>query len=204
MPPRRSACRRPVSSAIAQPCEKPISTMRSLATPRSTSRAMSASIATREASSPSASSRAPRSAAREDAEGLEASRIAIEALIAREVERGVASERIVLMGFSQGCAMALLTGLRHAQPLGGIVGLSGYLPLAPQTLAARSAAAASLPIFLAHGTRDGVLPLAWGRDARQQLEAAGHPVAWHEYAMEHSVCQEEIADLERWLLATLR
>ncbi len=140
----------------------------------------------------------------EDEPGLRASQREVQALIEREVSRGVPAERIVLAGFSQGCAMALLTGLRHAERLAGIVGLSGYLPLALQTAAERQAANADTPVFLAHGRFDPVVPLAAGQATRQALQMLGHPVEWHEYAMPHSVCAEEIADLNAWLLKVLR
>jgi len=140
---------------------------------------------------------------REDEAGLRASQREIEALIARERGRGIASARIVLMGFSQGCAMALMTGLRHPERLAGIAGLSGYLPLADTTAAERHPANADLPIFLAHGQRDPVVPIARAQASRQALVALGHRVEWHDYPMEHSVCLPEIADLNRWLLKVL-
>jgi phospholipase/carboxylesterase len=139
----------------------------------------------------------------EDEAGLRASQQAVEALIEREKARGVPASRIVLAGFSQGCAMALLTGLRHAERLAGIVGLSGYLPLAVQTAGERHAANADTPVFLAHGRLDPVVPFAAGVATRQALQMLGHPVEWHEYAMPHSVCAEEIGDLNAWLLKRL-
>ncbi len=142
-------------------------------------------------------------AKREDEAGLRTSQGAIEALIAHEKARGIAAHRIVVAGFSQGCAMALMTGLRHRERLAGIVGLSGYLPLAATTAAERHAANHQTPIFLAHGTRDGVVPIARAHATRGALTALGHPVEWHEYGMEHSVCLEEIADLNMWLLRVL-
>ena len=139
----------------------------------------------------------------EDEAGLRASRLDIEALIARERERGVAASRIVLMGFSQGCAMTLLTGLRHADRLAGLVGLSGYLPLADTSAAERAAASVALPVFLAHGRGDTVIPLARATASRDALQALGCVVEWHEYPMAHSVCPQEVADLNRWLLNAL-
>ena len=141
---------------------------------------------------------------REDETGLHRSRGDVEALLAREKERGMAADRIVLAGFSQGGAMALLTGLRHRERLAGIVGLSGYLPLAQSTAAERSDANALTPVFMAHGQHDGVVSIERGKASREVLRALGHPVEWHEYPMEHSVCMEEIADLNRWLLQVLR
>jgi phospholipase/carboxylesterase len=139
----------------------------------------------------------------EDAAGLRASRDAIEALIAREKERGIPAGRIVLAGFSQGCAMALMTGLRHAERLAGIAGLSGYLPIAATTEAERAPANADVPIFLAHGTRDGVVPLARAEASRAALVALGYPVEWHTYPMEHTVVPPEVRELELWLQRVL-
>jgi len=139
----------------------------------------------------------------EDEAGLRASQLLIEGLIAREVARGVSPARIVVAGFSQGCAMALLTGLRHRERLAGIVGLSGYLPLADTTAAERSAANQGTPIFLAHGRFDPMIALPRAQASRDALRALGYDVQWHEYPMEHSVCLPEIADLQRFLLQVL-
>lgn len=140
---------------------------------------------------------------REDERGLRASQALVESLIDRERERGIDAARIVLMGFSQGCAMTLMTGLRYGQRLAGLVGLSGYLPLAAVTEAERHGANQGVPIFLGHGSADGVIPIARATASRDALKALGHPVEWHEYPMQHSVCAEEIADLNRWLLKVL-
>lgn len=142
-------------------------------------------------------------ARREDESGLRRSMQAVEALLAREKERGIPASRIVLAGFSQGCAMALLTGLRHRERLAGLVGLSGYLPLAATTETERSAANALTPIFMAHGRQDDIVPPARGRDSCELLRRLGYDVSWHEYPMAHSVCPEEIADLNAWLLKVL-
>ena len=142
-------------------------------------------------------------AQREDEAGLRASIASIEQLIAREKTRGVPANRIVVAGFSQGCAIALLTGLRHEERLAGIAALSGYLPLVAKTAAERSQANRDLSIFQAHGERDAVIPIARAIAARDALIALGHPVEWHAYAMEHSVCLEEIADLGAWLRRVL-
>ena len=139
----------------------------------------------------------------EDEPGLRRSATEIEALIARENARGIASSRIVLMGFSQGCAMTLLTGLRHRERLAGLAGLSGYLPLAATTAAERSEANRDVPLFLAHGTQDPVVPYPRGVASRDALAALGYAIEWHEYPMPHSVCAQEIADLNRWLLRVL-
>ena len=142
-------------------------------------------------------------ARREDEAGLRRSQALVEGLIARERRRGVESMRIVLAGFSQGCAMTLLTGLRAAERLAGLVGLSGYLPLADKLAAERTPINADLPIFLAHGRQDPVIPIDRAIASRDVLTALGHPVEWHEYPMPHSVCAEEIRDLQRWLLRVL-
>lgn len=140
---------------------------------------------------------------REDEPGLRRSLATIETLIAAEKARGIPSHRIVVAGFSQGCAMALLTGLRHAERLAGIAALSGYLPLAASTAAERSEANRDVPIFMAHGLRDGVVVIARATAARDALTALGYAVDWHAYPMEHSVCLEEIADLGDWLRRVL-
>ena len=140
---------------------------------------------------------------REDEAGLRRSMAAIEGLIAAEKARGIPASRIVVAGFSQGCAMALLTGLRHAERLAGIAALSGYLPLAASTAAERSEANRDVPIFMGHGQRDGVVVIARATASRDALTALGYAVEWHVYPMEHSVCMEEIADLGKWLQRVL-
>ncbi|MBX3604528.1 MAG: dienelactone hydrolase family protein [Piscinibacter sp.] len=140
---------------------------------------------------------------REDEPGLRASLAAVTALLDREVARGIPARRIVLMGFSQGCAMTLLAGLRYPQRLAALVGLSGYLPLAASTAAERSSANGDTPVFLAHGTRDPVVIHTRGTRSRDELAALGQPVEWHEYPIEHSVSAEEIADLNAFLLRVL-
>ena len=140
---------------------------------------------------------------REDERGLRESQRLVEALIEREKERGIPAARIVLAGFSQGCAMTLMTGLRHRERLAGLVGLSGYLPLAAATDDERHDANRDVPIFLAHGTGDPMIPIVRARQSRDALVAMGHAVEWHEYAMPHSLCAAEIVDLNRWLLRVL-
>lgn len=140
---------------------------------------------------------------REDEAGLRASIPLVQQFIDRERERGVAPERIVLAGFSQGCAMTLLTGLRYPERLAGLVGLSGYLPLAASTAAERSEANLPTPIFLAHGRADPVVHFQRALTSRDALRELGYSVEWHEYDMPHSVCAPEIADLNRWLLKAL-
>ena len=140
---------------------------------------------------------------REDEVGLRQSQLQIEEIIANEKARGVPASRIVVAGFSQGCAMALMVGLRHAETLAGIVGMSGYLPLGSTTAAEHTAASLNTPIFMAHGTRDGVVALPRAIASRDALAAMGFAVEWHEYAMEHSVCPQEVTDLEAFLKRVL-
>lgn len=139
----------------------------------------------------------------QDEAGLRRSMAMVQALVQRERERGVPSERIVLAGFSQGCAMSLLTGVRHGERLAGITGLSGYLPLADRTAAELSPANRSTPIFLAHGTHDEVVALERGQASRDALAALGYAVEWHEYLMGHSVSPLEIAEWNDWLVRVL-
>lgn len=142
--------------------------------------------------------------ARQDAAGIRAAQAAIETLIAQEMQRGSAAKNIYLAGFSQGGAIALHTGLRHAQRLGGIIALSTYLPLAETLAHEASAAAQSTPIFMAHGRSDAVVPYALGRASAEKLSALGYQPEWHEYAMQHSVCMEEVRDVAAWLTHRLK
>ncbi|HET7330713.1 carboxylesterase [Dyella sp.] len=141
---------------------------------------------------------------RQDETGTRESIVQVEALITREQERGVPSERILLAGFSQGGAIALAAGLRHEQKLAGIIALSTYLPIAHTLAAERSASNAGVPIFWGHGTYDPVVALQRGVESRAALEALGYQVDWHTYPMPHAVCPEEVADLRRWIGARLR
>ena len=136
---------------------------------------------------------------REDETGVRRSQALVVALIARERARGVPSERIVLAGFSQGCAMTLQTGLRYPERLAGLLGLSGYMPLWATVAAERHGANHDTPIFLAHGRLDPVVPFRAGEQTRELLRNFGYAVEWHEYAMQHEVCREEIADIGEWL-----
>ncbi len=134
-----------------------------------------------------------------DLRGLEESVRQVRALVERENERGIASTRIALAGFSQGGAVALHVGLSHTDPLAGILVLSSYLP-AEQTLTAkRSEANRRTPIFQAHGLLDPMVPLGHGEAARDKLLEWGYDVAWKTYPMGHEVCPEEIADVGAWL-----
>ena len=140
---------------------------------------------------------------REDAAGIRDSQGLLEALVARERGRGIAASRIVLAGFSQGGAVALHTGLRHAERLAGVLALSTYLPLAATVAAERSAANRDLPVFMAHGRQDPMIDIARARESRAFLEGLGCAVQWREYAMPHSVCAEEVGDIAGWLLSRL-
>jgi phospholipase/carboxylesterase len=136
---------------------------------------------------------------REDEAGVRASQQSVEVLLAREKSRGVGASRIVLAGFSQGGAIALQTGLRHAESLAGIMALSTYVPLADQLAAEADPANRGVPIFMAHGTADPMIALARAQASRDLLLQQGYAVEWHEYRMQHSVCPQEIADIGAWL-----
>ncbi len=140
---------------------------------------------------------------RQDADGIARSMQAINALIEQEISRGIAPEAIVLAGFSQGCAIALHTGLRFGQRLAGIMALSGYLPLADRLAAERNLANATTPIFMAHGSQDPVVVPAWGESSRDHLSQLGYPVQWHSYPMAHSVHPREVADISAFLTHVL-
>lgn len=140
---------------------------------------------------------------RENAASLRDSQGAIEALIDREKLRGIVPENILLAGFSQGGALALHTGIRYPEKLAGIMALSCYLPAA-QTLAAEAHQANSgTSIFMAHGNLDNIIPMTLAAASNLQLQAAGYAVEWHEYAMAHAVCQDEIANIGNWLKRVL-
>ncbi len=139
----------------------------------------------------------------QDAVGIKRSEHAIAALIDRELDRGILLQNVVLAGFSQGCAMALHTGLRYKQKLAGIVALSGYLPLANSLAHERSQANANTPIFMAHGTQDPVVVMDRGEVSKNTLIALGYSVQWRTYAMAHSVHPEELADISKFLKEVL-
>lgn len=140
---------------------------------------------------------------REDEAGLRKSQADIEALIAEQIALGIAADKIVLAGFSQGCAMTLQTGLRYPQKLAGLMCLSGYLPLNDKIAAERHAANQHTPIFQAHGRADPVVLVNRAEMSRDLLLQLGYSVEWHEYMMQHSVCAEEIADIGSWLRRVL-
>lgn len=142
-------------------------------------------------------------AGEQDEAGIRESQSRILMLIEREQARGVAAERIVLAGFSQGGAVALQTALRHTEMLAGVMALSSYLPLEGSFEAERSFANSGLPVFMAHGHYDSVIPVGAALAGRDRLSQAGYSVEWHEYPMEHSVCAEEVGDIRRFLLRVL-
>jgi phospholipase/carboxylesterase len=135
----------------------------------------------------------------QDAVGIKRSEHAIAALLDRELDRGISHENIVLAGFSQGCAMALHTGLRYKQKLAGIVALSGYLPLADTLAHERSQANLNTPIFIAHGTQDPVVVMDRGEVSKNALIALGYSVQWKTYIKGHSVHPDELADISKFL-----
>ena len=138
---------------------------------------------------------------RADEAGVRASMAQVEALIAREAERGVPPSRLVLAGFSQGGAIALAAGLRRQTGLAGLVALSTYLPLTSSTAAEATPAGKATPVFMAHGLHDPVVPHVLGERSREALRQLGLAVDWHSYPMPHSVCAEELRDLGDWLQA---
>jgi phospholipase/carboxylesterase len=128
---------------------------------------------------------------------------AVEALVGEQVARGIATKRIVLAGFSQGGVIALQAGLRYREPLAGIMGLSTYLHDPEHVIDRISLENAGIPIFMAHGLMDPMIPITRAITSRETLRALDYPIEWHEYSMGHSVCLEEIKDIGRWLTARL-
>ena len=141
--------------------------------------------------------------AREDEAGIRGSSQAVVDLVRRERERGIDASRVVLAGFSQGGALALFTALRSPERLGGVAGLSCYLPLAATLEREAHPANAAAPVFMAHGSFDPLVSPALGAGSRDLLRSRGYDVEWHEYPMPHSVCAQEVADLREWLLRAL-
>ena len=135
----------------------------------------------------------------EDEAGLRQSQAECEALIAREIARGTTEQRIVLAGFSQGGAVTLQAGLRHAHRLAGLMVLSSYLPLAAHVAGEAAPANRDVPIFMAHGSDDPVVVLERASTSKTQLEGLGYHIEWKQYPMEHSLCLEEIGDIREWL-----
>jgi phospholipase/carboxylesterase len=136
---------------------------------------------------------------RADETGVRESMMQVEALIARENERGISSSKIFLIGFSQGGAIALSTGLRRESGLAGIVALSTYLPIADSAANEATHAGKNTPVFFAHGSADPVIPVAIGKASYFTLAQMGVKIRWQEYPMQHAVCAEEIADMADWL-----
>ena len=139
----------------------------------------------------------------EDDAGIRESQAVVNSYIEKQVASGIAANRIVVAGFSQGGAIALHSGLRYPQRLAGVMGLSTYLPLRDSLAAEAAPANRDVPVLMAHGTRDGVVPAALGSASRDVLVSLGYSVEWRSYPMEHSVCVEEIADISAWLQARL-
>ncbi|MEA3180959.1 MAG: phospholipase/carboxylesterase [Gammaproteobacteria bacterium] len=139
----------------------------------------------------------------QDEVGIRASDEEVGALIRRENQRGIATSRIVLGGFSQGGAISLFSGPRYPEKLAGIMGLSCYMLLEDALPTERTRANYQTPVFLAHGTQDPVVDVRRGTEAKQLLEAGGYPVEWHAYPMPHSVCPQEIVDIAAWLRKVL-
>ncbi len=140
---------------------------------------------------------------RADSAGVDASIVELELLIEREIARGIPAERILLAGFSQGGAVILSALLRRTRPLAGLIALSTYLPDPAKAAAACVAGAISVPVFMAHGTQDPVIPVAIAEHTAQTLGALGLPVEWHTYTMAHQVCADELDALGNWLEARL-
>jgi phospholipase/carboxylesterase len=139
---------------------------------------------------------------RADADGVRESTAILEALIAREMERGIPADKIVIAGFSMGGAIAIHTALHTQHALAGLMALSTYLPLPGEVEG--SSGSRDLPVFMAHGSFDPMLPMQWGQLSAQKLEETGFSVEWREYPMAHAVCPQEIADIREWLLRVLR
>ena len=135
----------------------------------------------------------------EDFAGIKASADAVADLIKAENQRGVATGRIAIAGFSQGGAMALHIATRYPERLAGVIALSSYLPQSRELATAKSTANQATPIFMAHGTQDPVVPYPLGDESRQLLQAAGYSVEWHSYPMPHSLCEPEVSDIRAWL-----
>lgn len=140
---------------------------------------------------------------RADENGVRTSAFAIDALIADQRAKGIASNRIVLAGFSQGGVIALQAGLRYPEKLGGIMALSTYLACAETLATEASSSNRNLPIFMVHGTMDQVIPIALAKRSKSRLETHGYKIDWHEYGMPHSVCAEEIEDIAAFLKRVL-
>lgn len=140
---------------------------------------------------------------RQDIEGTKDSQKLVNNFIAQEMDMGIASDKIILAGFSQGGAIALYAGLRAEYKLAGIMALSTYLPFADSLPQERHTANNDTSIFYGHGEYDPVIPVAQGEQSYRLLSTLGYQVEWHTYAMEHSVYPEEIKDIGQWLVKCL-
>lgn len=141
---------------------------------------------------------------REDEKGVRASEQEIVKLIEKEIARGIPSEKIIVAGFSQGGAMALHVGLRYPQRLGGIIGLSTYLPLADSVAEEHHALNRDIPIFMAHGELDDIVLLPWAEQSVERLKKLGYSIEFHTYPMTHSLCEQEVLDLQKWMQKQLK
>jgi phospholipase/carboxylesterase len=146
---------------------------------------------------------APDLRARQDADGIKRSQQAVIELIHEQQDQGIPASHILLAGFSQGGAIALYTALRYPEPLAGVLALSTYLPLADTSAAELQSGNLGVPLFMAHGDADPIVPLTAAVQSRHRLQELGFNVEWHEYAMQHSMCQEEIGDVSQWLQQVL-
>lgn len=138
---------------------------------------------------------------RADADGVRESTALLEGLVAREIERGIDEDRIVIAGFSMGGAIAINTALTTKRKLAGLMALSTYLPIAAE--ADRSTSSRELPVFMGHGNFDPMVLHAWGKATADKLREIGFSIEWHDYPMAHAVCPEEIRDIREWLLKVL-
>ena len=137
----------------------------------------------------------------EDVPGIEKITLEIHDLIQQQIDLGMNAKKIILAGFSQGGALALYAGLTFPHQLAGIMGLSCYLPLREKFEIVTERASRELPIFLAHGSMDDVVPMAYAKLAKQILEKQGFTVQWHDYPCAHSLCIEEIQDIQQYLIS---
>lgn len=137
--------------------------------------------------------------AEEDAQGIISSAVAVNELIAHEAARGIPLQRIILAGFSQGGAIALHTGIRQTEPLGGILALSTYLPLAKHLAQQQKPINHSVPILFAHGEHDPVIPMQFAKLSAELLSTAGFQIQWQAYPMAHTLCPAEIQTISQWL-----
>lgn len=141
--------------------------------------------------------------ATQDVAGIRQAQQSIEALIRQTINAGIPSDKIIIGGFSQGGALALHLAIRHEQKLAGAIGLSTYLPIADSAPAEKHQNNANLPIFLAHGTQDNIVPLQFGEVSHQVLDQLGYPVTWKTYPIGHTVCAEEIQNVSHWIQRVL-